>query len=208
MPQYLVHPYYFSVKKRMLDISLSLISIVLLAPFFVITYLFFIVFVGHPFIFKQKRMGKSKDAFILYKIRTMKIGSEKQQNKFRNLSIAPYPMFKIEDDPRFITFGKILSKFGLDELPQIFNILKGEMSFVGPRPLPINEARKLSSSWDFRYNVRPGILSKWALSPDRYESLTSWKKLEGETLESGSLKEDVLLIMRAINQIIIKQLSR
>ena len=206
MPKYLVHHYYFSIQKRIFDLLLSLIGLIILAPLFLIFYPFFIFSVGHPVIFKQKRMGKNKKPFTIYKIRTMKVGASLQRDKLKKLNIAPYPMFKIKNDPRFHSIGKVLSKFGADELPQLVNILKGEMSFVGPRPLPTNEAWLLNDSWDFRYRVKPGILSKWALSPNRYKSLVNWKKLEKKTIEVGSVKKEVELIAEAFYKIIIKQL--
>lgn len=107
-------------------------------------------------------------------------------------------MFKIAHDPRHTRFGYLLSRSGLDELPQLINILKGEMSFIGPRPLPLYEAKKLPKSWDFRYSVKPGIVSEWAISPQRYQSLRTWKKLEEKTLQKGSLKEDLLLLFKTI----------
>ncbi|NCS86570.1 MAG: hypothetical protein COZ34_00505 [Candidatus Pacebacteria bacterium CG_4_10_14_3_um_filter_34_15] len=204
MSQYLVNPYYFSVQKRLFDIFFALLGLIILVPIFILAYPLFTFFLGRPFFFKQKRMGKNKKHFVLYKIRTMKIGSENQQDELRNVSSAPYPMFKVKNDPRFISIGKLFSNFGVDELPQLLNILKNDMSFVGPRPLPINEAIQLPSSWDFRYAVRPGILSKWALAPNRYDSLKTWKKLEKETLKSGSLTKDIKLIIKAIAQIIFK----
>jgi len=162
--------------------------------------------IGYPIIFKQERFGKNKKIFTIYKIRTMKIGSEAKQKSLSKANIAPIPMFKVEDDPRFISLGKIISKLGIDELPQLLNILKGEMSFVGPRPLPVYEAVKLSSSWNFRYEARPGLISFWALSPKRYESLSKWKELEKNTLRINSVKEEVALVFKAIDQIIIKRI--
>jgi lipopolysaccharide/colanic/teichoic acid biosynthesis glycosyltransferase len=185
---------------------MSFIGFFILFPLFVIFYPFFIIIAKRPIIFKQKRMGKNKKSFTIYKIRTMKAGSEKKRNKLEEINIAPYPMFKAKNDPRFHAFGKTLSKFGIDEFPQLLNILKGEMSFVGPRPLPVNEARLLDSSWDFRYKVKPGILSEWALSKNRYKSLKNWKKLEKETIKNESVKNNILLIFRALHQIIIQQL--
>ncbi len=204
MSQYLVHPYYFSIQKRIFDIIFSILGLVILLPFFLLAYLLFIFFLGKPFLYKQIRMGNDKKHFIIYKVRTMKLGSSDHQEELQKYSSAPYPMFKVENDPRFNTFGKLLSNFGLDELPQIINILKGDMSFIGPRPLPVQEANKLPSSWNFRYDVRPGILSEWALSPNRYESLATWKKLEKQTLRSGSLINDVKLIFKAMLQIFLK----
>lgn len=138
----------------------------------------------------------------------MKLGSEKNRKRLEKNSTAPYPMFKIINDPRFIFIGKFLSKFGIDELPQLFNILKGDMSLVGPRPLPINETKKLPKSWDFRYQVKPGILSYWAISPHRNESLSMWRKLEVETLKIDSVKTDVFLVLTSINQIVFKRIFR
>lgn len=204
--------------KRFFDLILAIIGLIILAPIFLLFYPFFMLLIGYPIIFKQKRLGKDKKVFTIYKIRTMKLDASTQQAMFIKLSAAPYPMFKIKNDPRFHIFGKNLSKFGLDELPQIINILKGEMSFVGPRPLPINEAVLLDSSWDFRYSVRPGILSKWALSPNRYKSLNYWKKLEKNEVKnlftknnpqlSWSFKNDIKLIFNAFYKIIIKQLIK
>jgi len=200
---------FYSVGKRTFDVTLSLIGLFFFVPMFLFFYPLFVVVIGRPVIFKQKRMGKNKKPFTIYKIRTMKRGASLQQDRLKELNIAPYPMFKIKSDPRFHIFGKILSKFGVDELPQLLNILKGEMSIVGPRPLPVNEAKLLDSSWDFRYGVRPGILSKWALSAKRYESLEVWKGLEkmgGGGTNNWFIISDLRLISEAINKIIIKQL--
>lgn len=203
-----INQYFFSDEKRVFDLIFCIIVLLVISPlivFFVPTYLFFN---GFPFLFKQKRVGKNKKVFTIYKIRTMKVGSEKQQSKLRSDSIAPKPMFKVKNDPRFITFGKTLSKFGLDEIPQIINIIKGEMSLVGPRPLPVYEAKKLPRTWDFRYEVKPGILSYWALSPSRYDSLTKWRELEIKTIEIDSVKKDAFLIIIAIYQLFIERISR
>ncbi|MCB9813388.1 MAG: sugar transferase [Pseudomonadales bacterium] len=198
--------YFNSTKKRLFDIFLSIILLVLIFPLVIVLLPFLYLKIGYPIIFKQERFGKNKKIFTIYKIRTMKIGSEAKQKSLSKANIAPIPMFKVEDDPRFISLGKIISKLGIDELPQLLNILKGEMSFVGPRPLPVYEAVKLSSSWNFRYEARPGLISFWALSPKRYESLSKWKELEKNTLRINSVKEEVALVFKAIDQIIIKRI--
>ncbi|MBU0974851.1 sugar transferase [Patescibacteria group bacterium] len=204
--------------KRIFDIILSIIGLIFFIPIFVFIYPFFVLLIGCPVIFKQKRIGKDKKIFTIYKLRTMKRGASSQQDKLKKLNISPYPMFKIKNDPRFTIIGKTLSNFGIDEIPQIINILKGEMSLVGPRPLPVNEANSLPSSWDFRYKVRPGIISKWALSPNRYQSLNEWRKLEkneindlivrNESKLNWSLKNDLSLIFNTFYKIIIKQLLK
>jgi len=115
----------------------------------------------------------------------MRRNAELDRNRYEHLNQAPYPMFKIFNDPRFIGIGRWLSQVGFDELQQLINILRGEMSFVGPRPLPTKEAKLLDRSWDFRYSVKPGIFSYWTLSKDRHESLAIWKKLDQMTLKRG-----------------------
>jgi lipopolysaccharide/colanic/teichoic acid biosynthesis glycosyltransferase len=136
-----------------------------------------------PIFFKQKRMGQNKKSFTMYKFRTMYVGAHRHQKRYKKLNQAPGPMFKIFDDPRFVGIGKFLSRSGLDELPQIINVIKGEMNLVGPRPLPVAEAQKLDKSWDFRYQVKPGIFSEWTASPLRHKNLLLWKELDKLTVE-------------------------
>lgn len=199
-----INKYYNSKRKRIFDLSLSIVLIFIFIPIF--TVISFLIFFddGFPVIFKQKRTGKNGKEFRLFKFRTMKKGSWKLQKKLISINEAPYPMFKIKDDPRFTHIGKKLSQLGLDELPQLINILKGEMSFIGPRPLPTNEALKLDHSWNFRHKVKPGILSKWAISNKRHLSLKEWKSLDIIGLKNGSIKSDVLLIIETTKVIFFK----
>jgi len=192
---YKVNNYYFSFVKVLFDYVLGLLGLSLIFPFLIVISLLIILISGWPAIFIQKRTGKSGKSFNIYKFRTMYVGAHKEQSKLKNLNQAPGPMFKIFDDPRFVGIGRILSKIGLDELPQIINILKGEMSFVGPRPLPVSEARKLSSTWDFRKQVKPGIFSEWTLANNRHDSLTDWKELDKKTLSNGGVIYDLKLIV-------------
>jgi len=111
---------------------------------------------------------------------------------------APEPMFKMQHDPRFVGIGRWLSRSGLDELPQLVNILRGEMSFVGPRPLPIAEAEQLPASWDFRYSVRPGLVSEWVLSEKKYGSQSNWRIAEISTLSKSGLLYDLEIIAKVI----------
>lgn len=134
----------------------------------------------------------------------MKNGAEKQRNKLLKLNQAPWPMFKVYNDPRYTKIGKFLSMSGIDELPQLWNILKGEMSVVGPRPLPVGEAKLLGADWDFRYKVRPGIISEWAINPKRYQSLAKWKELEKETMKKAGLKWDAKLIWKTTQYLTLR----
>jgi lipopolysaccharide/colanic/teichoic acid biosynthesis glycosyltransferase len=193
-----IDPYYISWKKRGFDIVLAILLLVGLSP--LLTFLALLVWItaGRPIIFKQKRMGQNKRPFTMYKFRTMYLGAERHQHRYRENNQAPFPMFKIFNDPRFVGCGRFFSKTGLDELPQLLNILRGEMSFIGPRPLPINESKQLDNSWDFRYLAKPGVFSEWTLSPNRHVSLPTWKKLEQATLNQGSVLKDVKTIVKTL----------
>lgn len=196
--KFLIHPYYNSSKKRLFDIIFALIALTFSFPIWMTIIPIIFITTGTPVFFKQKRAGKNKKPFGMYKFRTMNKNAHKEKIKYRHLNQAPEPMFKIFDDPRFVGIGKFLSKTGLDETPQFINILKGEMSFVGPRPLPIDEAKKLPSSWGFRFMVKPGIFSEWTISKNRHESLNKWKILEKKTIKNGTYKYDIRLIIESI----------
>lgn len=192
-----INSYYFSYKKKLFDLSFSFFGLFFGWPFlFLISFLIFLKS-GFPIFYVQKRMGKNNKIFNMYKFRTMKVFAEKENNKYSILNQAPWPMFKIFDDPRFVGDGKFLSKSGLDELPQLFNILKGEMSVVGPRPLPEKEANELvgiDPEFTFRFLVKPGIFSEWGLSENRHKSLKIWKSLDKKTVLNGGWFYDLKLI--------------
>jgi len=189
--------YFHSWQKRTLDICLSLTLLCILAPIFCGVVLVVLATSGFPVLFWQERLGHQKQPFKMLKFRTMHLDAEERKKKLEKHNEAPWPMFKMQRDPRFTKIGRYLSHVGLDELPQFFHILTGKMSFIGPRPLPTAEAEKLPKNWNFRYDVKPGILSEWALAPDRFKSLNRWRELELATLKKGSLKNDILLIMRS-----------
>jgi lipopolysaccharide/colanic/teichoic acid biosynthesis glycosyltransferase len=172
-----ISPYYQSWQKRLLDIFIAIGGIIISLPFFILISGLIFITGGWPVLFFQKRMGRHKKVFTLIKFRTMDHDAEKKRNKLLKLNTAPLPMFKIEHDPRFTTIGRLLSKTGLDELPQLWNILSGEMSFVGPRPLPLYEAKKLPSETGsyFRMGNQP---QKISLAPNmekiRRKNIAEW----------------------------------
>ncbi|MEA2056650.1 MAG: sugar transferase [Patescibacteria group bacterium] len=190
-----INPYYQSSVKRILDIVISLLLLFFLLPVFLVISLLIILTSGWPVLYIQNRVGKNKKNFRMYKFRTMVKNADRLKARYVHLNQAPTPMFKIHNDPRFTKIGKWLSHSGIDELPQIINIILGNMSLVGPRPLPIKEAQKIPNHWDWRFEVKPGLFSYWSLSNNRHESLTKWKKLEKQTLEKGSITHDLRLIL-------------
>lgn len=202
-----IHPHYHSWEKRSFDLIVGLVLLILLIPLFLLLSLIILLTAGWPVFYIQKRLGLNKKVFRIIKFRTMYVGAEKNQWRYQKNNQAPQPMYKNWADPRFVGIGKWLSKTGLDELPQLFNIIRGEMSLVGPRPLPIYEIEKLSRDWGFRYQVKPGVFSEWSASANKNDSLQNWKKLEKETLKQGGLKYEVGVIFSTFRNL-AKQLLR
>ncbi len=124
--------------------------------------------------------------------------------KYQHLNEAASPAFKINSDPRFTAIGKSISRFGLDELPQLINIIKGDMSFVGPRPLPINESALIPAKYRERFNILPGITSLWAISGMHKLSLNSWMETDLKYNSKQALWTDFKIIAKTI-LLIIKQ---
>ena len=173
--------------QRFIALILFAISVPLLVVFF-----FFVKFNSKgPFIFKQKRMGKNKKIFIMYKIRTMVENAERLKKKYMKFNEVDGPVFKIKDDPRFTGFGKLLSYTGLDELPQLINIIKGDMAFVGPRPLPVIEALKVPKKYQKRFEVLPGVTSPWVLKGQHALNFSKWMELDLKYIKNRSRVYDI-----------------
>ncbi len=153
---------------------------------------------GAPIIFCQKRVGKDGKMFTMYKFRTMKVGAEEQQKKLQKLNEAESPVFKIRNDPRFTSIGRFLSHTGLDELPQVVNIVNGDMALFGPRPLPIHEAKKLLPWQQKRLTIKPGILSPWVLDGYHKKRFDDWMRSDLLYVKNKSFVYDLRLFVRSI----------
>lgn len=164
-----------------------------------------------PFIFQQKRAGKNKKPFVFYKVRTMVERAEALKKGLRNLNEADGPVFKIRNDPRYTRVGKFLSHTGLDELPQLLNIVKGEMDFVGPRPLPIEEAKKVPKKYQERFRILPGMTSPWIVEGAHKLSFSRWMKLDIDYAKNKSLLGDLNIFAKTafvIIGLIIKKILK
>lgn len=150
------------------------------------------------FIFKQKRWGKGKKIFTLYKFRTMVEGAEKLKKRYLHLNETDGPVFKIRKDPRYTKVGKILAHTGIDELPQLINILRGEMVFVGPRPLPIAEARAVPKKYQIRFSVLPGITSLWVVKGAHDLSFSEWMRLDAYYIKNKSIFLDLAVMWQTL----------
>lgn len=177
-----------------LFVLLAVISYILLIPFLIILFIFVKISSKGPFLFKQKRIGKDQKPFWIYKIRTMVINAENLKPKIINLNEADGPVFKIHNDPRYTKIGRFLSHTGLDELPQLINIIKGEMDFVGPRPLPVAEAKLIPQKYQKRFNVLPGITSPWVLQGAHKLSFREWMESDLAYIKNRSLWYDSTIL--------------
>jgi len=206
MNRFVIHPYYFSKLKRIFDVVAATGLILSLSPLWLLISLLIWITAGWPIFFCQTRSGQNGRKFQLLKFRTMRIDAAQLQKKFANQNEAPWPMFKLHRDPRFVGMGRWFSNTGLDELPQLWNIWRGEMSLVGPRPLPIAESQALFQNhpdWNWRLAVRPGIFSEWSLDSKRHQSLAHWQELEKLTLTQGGLIYEKKLLLLNLGKILI-----
>jgi lipopolysaccharide/colanic/teichoic acid biosynthesis glycosyltransferase len=153
---------------------------------------------GFPILFLQRRTGRNGKTFTLYKFRTMIVGSEHEQQRYTRLNEANGPVFKIRNDPRYTLFGKFLSHTGLDELPQLVNIINGDMALFGPRPLPVYEAKKLLKWQRERHSIKPGILSPWVLDGYHKKRFDDWMRNDLSYVKNKSFMYDLKLFVRSI----------
>jgi lipopolysaccharide/colanic/teichoic acid biosynthesis glycosyltransferase len=167
-------------------------------PILACIYIIKLIIDGSPALFVQERAGLGGKPFLMYKFRTMIVGAEDLQNEYRKLNEAKGPVFKIRNDPRFTPFGKFLSHTGLDELPQLVNVLRGEMALIGPRPLPLSEAHKLAPWMKKRHEVKPGIISPWILNGYHRQTFSDWMRSDLKYAKTKSLLTDGRIALRSL----------
>lgn len=184
--------------KRSLDILGSLIGLVLLSPIFFIVSALIKIESNGPIFFVQKRVGLNGKEFNMYKFRSMVVNAEKLKEKLKNKNEMSGPMFKIKDDPRITKVGKFIRKTSIDELPQLVNVLKGEMSLVGPRPSLPNEVKEFKSWMLRRLDVKPGITCYWQVMGRNKISFEDWMKLDVKYVEERNLILDIKLIFKTV----------
>jgi exopolysaccharide biosynthesis polyprenyl glycosylphosphotransferase len=185
--------------KKIMDISISLFLTIILSPVLAGISLMIKLSSPGPIIFKQTRVGLRGRQFGLYKFRTMIVDAEKLKKQLEAENEADGPVFKIKDDPRVTKIGKYLRKSGLDELPQLFNILRGEMSLIGPRP-PLPEETKSYKRWQLRrLSVKPGLSCFWQIKPDRNSiKFEKWMEMDLAYIDNWSLRLDFIILLKTI----------
>ncbi len=178
--------------KRLLDIILSLLAIIIILPIFLIIGIFVLIFIGRPALFRQKRPGKNEKIFTMYKFRTMTNKKDKDGNL-------------LPDELRLTKLGKILRKTSLDEIPEFINILKGDMSFVGPRPLLVEYLPYYTEEEHHRHDVRPGLTGLAQVSG---RNLLNWDdrfKKDIEYVNNITFKNDLKIAFKTILIVLKKE---
>ncbi|MEF2146345.1 MAG: sugar transferase [Desulfovibrionaceae bacterium] len=193
-----------SLVKRLFDIAVALIALVFFSPLMIgIALIIFFSDFG-PVLFTQERVGYRKRLFTIFKFRTMHRNAHEMQEQVEKLNEMDGPVFKIGNDPRVTRIGHVLRRYGLDELPQLFNVLVGDMSIVGPRPFSLRDYNLFLTDWPRkRFSVRPGITCYWQYSDHRNSmSFEDWMHLDMEYIANWSLLEDVRICLRTIPAIL------
>jgi exopolysaccharide biosynthesis polyprenyl glycosylphosphotransferase len=185
--------------KRALDVSVSLAAMLLLSPLFLLAALVVKLTSPGSSFFVQERVGLNKHRFRLYKFRTMVADAAERQAEIEHLNEAAGPVFKIINDPRLTPVGKFLRKTSIDELPQLFNVLKGDMSLVGPRPLPERDFQGFDQDWQRRrFSVRPGITCLWQVNGRSSCAFEKWMQLDMQYIDQWSLGLDFKILAKTI----------
>ena len=194
------------VLRRAQDIVFSLLALILLAPLALLISLAIVLdSPGDGAIFRQRRIGRDGKLFWLYKFRTMCPDAEEQLNELLSQNQMDGPVFKIKDDPRITRVGRFLRKTSLDELPQLLNVLRGDMSIVGPRPALPREVELYSDYQRQRLYVTPGLSCYWQITPHRNEmSFDEWVALDLKYIQERSFWVDWKIIFLTVRAMLMK----
>ncbi|MDU7949454.1 MULTISPECIES: sugar transferase [Clostridium] len=186
----------YNLSKRIIDIIGSLIGLILLSPILIIVGILIKFESKGPIVFTQKRVGKDGKEFDMYKLRSMVVNAEEIKEKLKEQNEMSGPMFKMKDDPRITKVGKFIRKTSIDELPQLVNVLKGDMSLVGPRPSLPNEVKEFETWMLKRLNVKPGLTCYWQVMGRNNIDFEDWMKLDVKYVNERSFCLDIKLIFK------------
>lgn len=190
------------VAKRLLDVTAASVGLLLLAPLFLAVAVAIKLDSKGPVFFAQTRVGFNRRRFRMFKFRTMVVDAEKTQAELEHLNEAAGPVFKIEHDPRVTRLGTWLRRASLDELPQLLNVLIGDMSLVGPRPLPLRDVDRMDVRWHHRrFSVKPGIACTWQVE-SRQPEFDEWIRSDIEYIQNWSLGRDLKILARTLPAVI------
>ncbi|MDS0526643.1 exopolysaccharide biosynthesis polyprenyl glycosylphosphotransferase [Clostridium sp. SHJSY1] len=186
----------YSFFKRLIDIVFSLFGILLLAPLLIVVIAAIKLESKGNVVFVQKRVGLKGKEFKMYKFRSMVVNAEELKEKLKEQNEMTGPMFKMKKDPRITKVGAFIRKTSIDELPQLFNVLKGEMSLVGPRPSLPDEVKEFEPWMMERFSVKPGLTCYWQVSGRNNIGFQEWMQLDVKYVRDKSIFLDIKLILK------------
>ena len=187
---------FYLFSKRFTDIFLSAIGLILLSPILLIVAIAIRIDSKGPIIFKQDRVGKDGKIFSMYKFRSMIVNAEELKTKLETKNEMSGPMFKMKNDPRITKVGRFIRKTSIDELPQLINVIKGDMSLVGPRPSLPKEVEQFSPWMLERLKVKPGITCYWQVMGRNNIAFEEWMKLDVKYVHEMNYWLDIKLIFK------------
>jgi len=202
-----VKPRFYHAVKRLFDLFASLFALIVLLPVMVAIALLIVLETGRPVFFGHRRQGRLGRPFRCWKFRTMHRDAEKRAREAGMKNLADGPQVRIENDPRVTRVGKVLRETNLDELPQFFNVLMGQMSLVGPRPSPDDENQFCPAWRDLRLSVRPGITGLWQLKRTREagEDFQEWIKYDIQYVQQASFRFDLQILAKTARMLILRR---
>ena len=188
----------YEIIKRLIDVICSFIGVLVLSPLFIVIAIIIKATSKGPAFFSQKRVGKNGKEFDMYKFRSMVVNAEELKEKLAAQNEMSGPMFKMKDDPRVTKVGKFIRKTSIDELPQLWNVLKGDMSLVGPRPSLPKEVAQFEDWMHKRLEVKPGLTCYWQVSGRNNIDFEEWMKLDIKYVDERSTWIDIKLIFKTV----------
>ncbi|MDP6717413.1 MAG: sugar transferase [Pirellulaceae bacterium] len=194
--------------KRVADIFLASISLIVFFPIMVCAAVMIKLTSPGPILFLQRRVGLAGRPFVVYKFRTMCEGAAQQQARLRPYNEQDGPAFKLKNDPRVTSVGKYLRKTCIDEFPQFWNVLRGEMSIVGPRPLPLDESADCINWQRRRLDVTPGMTCIWQVSGGIRVSFIEWMRMDLRYIRHRTLWHDFKLLLKTVRVVLFHRASQ
>ena len=191
--------------KRLLDVTGSLLGLILLSPLLLSVALAVKLTSPGPILFRQKRIGADEKVFICYMFRSMYEDAEDRQEELEAMNEADGAVFKIKNDPRITPVGRFIRRWSIDELPQLLNVLKGEMSLVGPRPLPVRDFERMSEMHKERLAAVPGMSGYWQISGRSNLSFEDMVRLDLYYIENWSLSFDIKIIFKTLGAVLKRE---
>ena len=188
----------YLIAKRITDVLFSGIGLIILSPVFVIVAIAIKLDSKGPIFFKQDRVGKDEELFSMYKFRSMVVNAEELKKALENQNEMSGPMFKMKKDPRITRVGRFIRKTSIDELPQLVNVIKGDMSLVGPRPSLPKEAEQFEPWMKERLTVQPGTTCFWQVMGRNSIPFEEWMKLDVKYVRERNYFLDIKLIFKTV----------